>query len=358
MKPKVLYITNLPAPYKISYFEHLAEYVDLTVVFERSTAKNRNKRWTQKYEFKKYKQIYLKGIDFGNEMNLDFSIKKILLEHKNDLVLVNGYSSPTEMIAIRVMQRHHISYGIVCDGILNRPEKTLVKKLKTFLIKNASFWMSSGKETDLALMQHGANLKKIYRYPFSSISERDINNVPYDRMDYKRRIGCCSQYMVLYVGQMIPRKGIDILLESAKTIELDISLYMVGGVLNTEEVRVKNIEFLTKDELKEYYMAADVLVLPSREDIWGLVVNEAMGYGTPVVATDQCGAAMEMIENGKNGMIVPAEDENALTKAICLILNNADAQEAYMRETVNTAKKFTIEKMAVRTAEIIEDIRR
>ena len=50
-----------------------------------------------------------------------------------------------------------------------------------------------------------------------------------------------------------------------------------------------------------YYQAADMLVFPTREDIWGLVINEAMANGLPTVSTDKCVAALEMIKQGENG---------------------------------------------------------
>ena len=68
------------------------------------------------------------------------------------------------------------------------------------------------------------------------------------------------------------------------------------------------IDFKNKDTLKEYYHVADVFVLPTREDIWGLVINEALAYGLPVITTDKCMAGLEMIENGKNGYIIPVND--------------------------------------------------
>lgn len=109
---------------------------------------------------------------------------------------------------------------------------------------------------------------------------------------------------VLYVGQLIPRKGIDVLLKAASGFPRDYHLYLVGGEPSNDYVDLvkalglSNITFCSfkgKDELRVYYQAADVFTLPTREDIWGLVINEALNYGLPVVSTEKCLAAVEML---------------------------------------------------------------
>lgn len=70
-----------------------------------------------------------------------------------------------------------------------------------------------------------------------------------------------------------------------------------------------------------YYKAADVLAMPTREDICGLVINEALSYGLPVVSTNKCIAALELVSNGKNGYIIPAENDNAIAEVIDKVLS-------------------------------------
>ena len=63
-------------------------------------------------------------------------------------------------------------------------------------------------------------------------------------------------------------------------------------------------------------MAADVFVMPTREDIWGLVINEAMAYGLPVVSTDKCIAALELVKNGRNGYIIPPNQPKEIAQKV------------------------------------------
>ena len=81
----------------------------------------------------------------------------------------------------------------------------------------------------------------------------------------------------------------------------EYTLCIVGDEPTQEFIEMKNnmkldnivfVGFKTKKELKDYYIAADVFCLQTRGDVWGLVVNEAMAYGLPIITTDKCVAGM------------------------------------------------------------------
>ena len=100
-------------------------------------------------------------------------------------------------------------------------------------------------------------------------------------------------------------------------------------------------------------MAADLFVLPTREDIWGLVINEAMSFGLPVITTDRCIAGLELVGE-KNGRIIPSEDVEALRKSMNSILELP--LETFFYENQKVILNYTIENMAKLHSEIIEDI--
>ena len=80
--------------------------------------------------------------------------------------------------------------------------------------------------------------------------------------------------------------------------------------------RVSVEGFVQPADLPGLYAAADVFVLPSRHDGWGLVVNEALGAGLPIVVSDRVGAGRDLVKDGENGFVFPSEDVDAL--ASCL----------------------------------------
>ena len=115
---------------------------------------------------------------------------------------------------------------------------------------------------------------------------------------------------------------------------------------------------MKSEELSEYYKAADLFVLPTREDIWGLVINEAMNYGLPVITTTACVAVQELVENYKNGFILNIKNENEMTyelnKKICLIFETSGMKQRMGKESLKMIEKYSIENMAVAYEKVLQ----
>jgi glycosyltransferase involved in cell wall biosynthesis len=130
----------------------------------------------------------------------------------------------------------------------------------------------------------------------------------------------------LFCGQMIARKGVDQLLAAFATLPENARLLLVGreaglpGLLASLAApvreRVRYAGFQAPDALPQFFAQADVFVLPSRYDGWGVVVNQALGAGLPILASDQVGAAHDLVRTGENGFTFPAGDANALAAAM------------------------------------------
>jgi glycosyltransferase involved in cell wall biosynthesis len=123
----------------------------------------------------------------------------------------------------------------------------------------------------------------------------------------------------LYAGQISHRKGIQFLLRAASRVR-DVDVLMTGPIVSREVLRdmptnVRLFGALSHQGIAEMMRAADIFVLPSLEDSYGLVVTEAMASALPVVVTTNVGAG-ELVENGISGLIVPAGDDGALADAI------------------------------------------
>ena len=138
---------------------------------------------------------------------------------------------------------------------------------------------------------------------------------------------CCQSSLVrfVFVGQLIPRKGLDVLIAAMARIA-QAELFIIGSGVDLDNFeslalkcgvseRIKWLGAMDSKVLQKYVVDADVLVLPSREDGWGAVVNESLMAGTPVICTDACGAA-DLIRHPWLGTVVPAEDVNALAMAL------------------------------------------
>lgn len=360
MKKNVLFLTNIPAPYRVDFFNEMTKYCNLTVVYERMTAKDREDEWYG--TDMKYNVICLNGYSIGNDEAFSTKICKVIKERKNDLIIVGVYSTWTARLAIDYMLSHKIKFWISADGGFAKNDNAIKKLIKSHYISSAQGYFSSGKKTDEYLISYGADADKIYRYPFTSLREENILKEPIEIEQKKllrKQLGLNEKKTVLAIGQFIHRKGFDILLEAAGKVKGDYNFCFIGGEAPAEYDKYKSdniqfISFLKSDVLAQYYKAADVFVLPTREDIWGLVINEAMGYGLPIITTDMCIAGLELV-NG-NGKIVPSENVDVLAETIDSVLSDEEKQMEMGRKSLEIIKNFTIEKMVEAHYKVIEQI--
>lgn len=349
---KVLYITNIPAPYKVEFFNRLSKQCDLTVVYERKTASDREKDWKTLEEVN-FTEIYLNGINYSNDSSISLELIRFLKKTSFDVIIFGVYHTLTAMMTMQYLSIIGKKFILSSDGGFVKKESNLKKWVKTHFIKLASWYLSPGGMTDSYLEYYGASKASIYRYSFTSVAEEDIC-LPNDKISLRQRIGLKGNINILSVGQLIPRKGFDLLFKAlSKLPDESIHLYVVGGKPTEEynsmvkklklEDRVHFVGFLNKEDLKQYYLAADLMCLPTREDVWGLVVLEALACGLPVISTNKCNAAIELIKNSVNGYVVESEDSDAIASAIQKIIQS---DISFMqRNAYETAKKNTYSQM-------------
>ena len=163
--------------------------------------------------------------------------------------------------------------------------------------------------------------------------------------------------IVLGVGQFIPRKKFEDLISAVKMLDNKYELYILGGEPTKEYLDLvgddKNIHFISfvkPEEVDKYYQASDVFALTSQTDVWGLVLNEAVGQGLPVISSDNCIAGLSMIDG--NGVIYKTGDINELKNAIenCFDERNYDK---YACRSLQIAKDYCIEGMVERQLPIL-----
>ena len=365
---KVLYLTNIPSPYRVVFFNELVRCgIDVTVLFERKKAQNRDQKWISEEKFL-FQGIYLKSLKIGNENSLALNAIKYINKKDYDLIIIGGYSTITSMICIEYMRLKKIPFVINADGGMISQDSWIKKKLKKHFIGLASAWLSSGSATTKYLVHYGAIRKNVYEFPFSSIKRSNIEETLDDisKKELRKKMHLSEEKTILYVGQFIYRKGIDILLDALRKMSsVKMNILLIGGNV-TEELKkkaidynLKNIHFLpfkSKNDLKAFYKVADVFVMPTRYDIWGLVINEAMGYGLPIVSTNRCVAAQTMIKSGENGFVCDFENSDELAKKILILLNNKSICNNFAKKNIEIAKLYTIENMAKRHLEIFNEI--
>lgn len=354
---KILFITNIPSPYRVDFFNELGRLCGLTVLYERHSASDRDEKWKgNKAVTFKEKYIDLKPI--GADGSIGLGLVKEIKKQRFDSLIICGYSSPSVMAAITYCRLKGIPYYIESDGGFCKKDKFPKSVLKKFLLSGAKGHFVTCDEYKKYILSLGVKSECIYKYPFTSLKNADIISQPVsseEKEKIKKELSLKETKVVLAVGQFIKRKGFDVLIKAAKNLSSGVGVYFVGGnpteeyISLKESLKLENVHFIgfkTKDELKKYYKAADLFVLPTREDIWGLVINEAMAYGLPVVTTDRCIAGLELIKNGENGYTVPADNLGILTEKINLICSNAELNTSMSLNSINEIKPYTVENMA------------
>lgn len=364
MMKRILFLTNFASPYRVHFFDELGKYADVTVLYSDRVEDitHRDKSWFEEGKGG-FHPVQLKSLATFKDENLCLDVLP-WLKKGWDAIVIGGYSSPTAILAMLWLRLHRIPFYMEVDGGLIRQERKIKYLVKRTLVRLAPRWLSTGRFTTEYLVHYGAEKEKVTHYPFSSLYEKNI--LPgivsgEEKLTLRKELGIPEKHMVLAIGQFIHRKGFDVLLRSAVNLDKNVGIYIVGGEATEdyrkmrEELGLTNVHFLgfqKKDVLAKYYRAADLFVLPTREDIWGLVINEAMAYGLPVITTERCVAGLELVENGVNGYIVPVEDEQALAEKMNTVLQSD--MEDMGKASLEKIRPYTLENMAKVHAEIFE----
>lgn len=351
---KVLFLTNVPSPYRVKFFNKLGKLCDLTVLYQKKSSSERDVKWTAEIG-KHYRSVFMKGISTGVDNAFCPEVINYLLFEKYDRIVICGIASPTEVLAITICKVFGISHYLEGDGGFVKKGHWMKERVKRFLITGADGYFSTCKAFDEYYRYYGADDGKIMRYPFTSLEEQDILKEPVsqeEKLYLRSELGMIEKRIVLCVGRYVHIKGLDVLLNASLELEKDIGVYFVGEE-PTDECReftkkrdltqVHFVGFQSKEELSKYYRAADVFVLPTRGDVWGLVINEAMANGLPVITTDRCNAGLELISDGKEGYIVPADNSGSIADCINLFFKNDI--ERMQKDSIAKIRAYTIENM-------------
>ncbi|WP_239618848.1 glycosyltransferase family 4 protein [Cohnella mopanensis] len=359
---KVLFITNIPSPYRVEFFNELGKTCQLTVWFEAESESNRH--WKVEKGEMNFSYKFLKGLTLGVDKHVNWSIIKELRASQFDVYVLGCYSSPTEMAAIQWLRSRRIPFLLNSDGGFVTQESEWKHKIKKYFISSATGWLSSGRHCTEYLIHYGANPAFIYEYPFASLSYSDAERAPMrpEKLEEFKRQERLKSKVVVSVGQFIARKGFSELLEaSAPLDDGQTSLVIIGGgPLKDEyrkiiqELRLKNVvikDYMDRAQLIDYYRVADLFVLPTHQDVWGLVINEAISFGLPIVTTTGAGAAYSLVDHGRNGFIVDTQDINGFVQKCQYLLENDAIRDGFGMESLKISDRYTIKHMAARHME-------
>ena len=349
MKSKILILSIYPAPYRMELISRFSDCYDMDVFFEHSGGDERNAKW-----FSSGKFLTLDS-DAGYA-----AYQKINLSDYAFVLLYDYAGSASRKLIIKCKLKR-IPYVINCDGVMMTPHGNPIKDLyKRFLISGASAYLASGEHAKKYFLHYGAKEARIHIHPFSALVPEDFVDAPLSKEEkraLREQLGLPVEgKLAIGVGRFIPLKRYGELVSAWANMPTDCNLLLVGGGREEEtyraiikEKKLSNVilePFHTPVELRNYYRAADLFVHPTSYDVWGLVLNEAMASGLPVVASDHCVASLELIRDGENGYRTPMGDEAALCERARELLENPEKRASMAKEALATIQPYTLENMA------------
>ncbi len=355
---KILYLNYIPSPYRVDFFNELSKHCQLQVVYYNAQIAERPS-WKYNKAHHQYTHTFL----FKNETRWTapggyIKLIRILNSNKDHLVVVGGYARPVEIFAINWLRLKKRPFILNTDGGFFQGGRIKLL-LKKWLVKSAAHYLASGSLAAQTLKQYGANPARITNYRFSSIFEKEVLPSvpsPHERENIRKQLSIpVGASVILTIGRYIPLKGFELVIEAlALLANKKIILYMLGeGPLRDQYQKLIDQHALSnhvylmgnqsKTRVLDYCKAADVMVLPTiTSDVWGLVINEAMSCGLPVIASNRVGAAYDMVTEGQTGYMVPAGEAKAIAGALGkVILNSAHLSKGALK----MAQRYTIETM-------------
>ncbi len=180
------------------------------------------------------------------------------------------------------------------------------------------------------------------------------------KIEIRKQLGfSMDEVLFIFVGRLVDWKGIKDLMmafDGISSLHKSARLLVVGNGPEKEFVEdavrkngaIKYMGRLDQEEVLDMYYASDIAVVPSFKEPWGLVVNEAMAAGLPVIVSDQVGCIDDLIQNGKTGLIFPSGDRRALAEAMQKLLFSREERKRMGLNGMSVISGWTFEEEAKR----------
>lgn len=361
---KILLVDNYMLPYRVQLNNEIAKSVDLTALYEFSKDKIRDEKWKNgKAEFK-FSVANTECDRVDVKYDKKFMEKQCFSSY--DCILIEAYNCKMSIKIMSYLKKNNIDFIINADGGFKKSKENPLKRIyKRHLLKQASMWITSGEYSSEYLKFYGAKTEFIRYYPFAFNYPEDIMLPSQEeKQKIKNKLNIKYDKVILTVSRFVEIKGNDILLKACQGLDDNIGIYLVGGFPTLEYTKLKEdlkldnvnfIDFMPSVDLEEYYKMADLFVLPTRADVWGLVINEAMAKSLPIITTNKCIAGIERVIPGENGFLVEVDDICEIHNKIKLLFKDENLLTKISNNNFEKMKKFTILDNANRHCEIFQE---
>ena len=332
-----------------------------------------------KRELSRYIPEFAAGIlDFSKEKKLHYDlihshywmsgIVGIQLKKVWQAPLINMFHTLVQMKNRVARNENEIEGQYRLEGEMNVIQNADAIIAATQAEKSQLEFLYQTNSKKIYIIPPGVNTSRFY--PIAKDEAKSVINIPID------------QQMILFVGRIEPLKGLDVLLKALAILK-DSGLFsfcphylaVIGGdtdisepEMNVEMAHLQDLRkelcledlvvFLGKrsqDTLPYYYSAAEVVVMPSHYESFGMVALEAMACGTPVIAS-QVGGLAYLIQDNVTGFVVPDDEPEGLANKISMLLQDKNLREKFGRQGAEYAKDYSWENIADKVIDIYQNI--
>ena len=336
---RLLVLQNIVNPHLTPVFEALGRLTELTVVYFAASEADRR---FQNRPGAGYQEIILQGrkLDVSTRWNTisahyNRDLPALLRKHTFDVLINAGWASPSNWLGLhqaRTLRKPQVLWAgsTAAERTLRR---TLTLPAVRWFVRQHQAFVSYGSASAAYLEELGAPPGKIIPGFHCVDNRRFIASLESPEVHARalqlRASLSLEKPVVLFVGRMLECKGGADLIAAARALPF-VTLVMAGDGPErrrweraAEGTGARFAGHVPLSELPAYYRLASVAVLPSHEEVWGLVLNEAALAALPLVASTACGASADLIEEGVNGYRVRPGDIAGLASAISRALDHS-----------------------------------
>ena len=356
IKYKLLALLSHPIQYQAPFFKEISKCseIDLKVLFCSSWGQDDYKdegfgkvlKWDIPV-LEGYKSEFLSNISPFPDVStfwgmINPGIIKKIKDEKCDAIWIHGWNSFTNWLSMFTAFSYNVPVLLRAESNLLNESLFLKKILKQIGLKNlfkkVAGLLSIGSYNSEFYKYYGASKEKIFNVPYCVNNDFFISKAKEllpRKSELKKKFGLPLDLpIILFSGKLIDVKRPMNLLKAYAQVfaKYKCALVYVGdGKLRKMlegYARENNLEFVyfmgfrNQTELPEFYAMSDIFVLPSSSEPWGLVVNEAMCFGLPVIVSDKVGAGGDLVKEGMNGFIYPSCDVSMLAEKLNVLLSD------------------------------------
>ena len=269
-------------------------------------------------------------------------ILRELIANEFDAVWVHGYGSLSALLVIAAANLRRIPVMLRGESNLRNFRPGWKRAIKQIALKGLfsriGVFLSVGSLNEEYYRHYGVPHTSIFNVPYCVDNEFFQNRhheLLAHKEELKRREGIApGATVILFASKMMPRKrAMDLLIAYHRIRGVtDATLVFVGDgaerpaleryAMQNELDTVRFTGFKNQTELPAYFAMADVFVLPSENEPWGLIINEAMNFELPIVTTNEVGAAPDLVRHGENGYMYTSGDVDALARILLCIIRD------------------------------------